>query len=203
MSRRYFPRLLTSVALPLALLMAGAAVVHAETVTVPIVPGSLDGANGADGLNPGDSGQPGGSGGSATADAGYSVPNSDPLNQASATGGNGGAGGSGRCPGTAAMAAQAAARPREQRRRLSPELPKPTRTLMAAMAAMAGSACWGYGRRGRRREFLGADVGYLRVCRSRCTILWRKWRAVRRRHRWQHRERGRRRRQHGGSERLG
>ena len=41
MSRRYFPLLLTSVALPLTLLMAGAAAVHAEIVIVPTVPGSL------------------------------------------------------------------------------------------------------------------------------------------------------------------
>ena len=60
MSRRYFPLLLTSVALPLTLLMAGAGAVHAEIVIVPTVPGSLDGANGANGVNPGDSGAPGG-----------------------------------------------------------------------------------------------------------------------------------------------
>ncbi len=47
MSRPYFRLLLTSVGLPLTLLMAGAAAVHAEIVIVPTVPGSLDGANGA------------------------------------------------------------------------------------------------------------------------------------------------------------
>ena len=48
MSRPYFSRLLTSTALPFALMAASVAGLHAEVVTVPTVPGSLDGANGAD-----------------------------------------------------------------------------------------------------------------------------------------------------------
>ena len=77
MSRRYFPLLLTSVALPLTLLVAGAAAVHAEIVLYPRVPGSWTTADGEE-MGSCDTGAPGGAGGSATADAGFSPPNSDP-----------------------------------------------------------------------------------------------------------------------------
>jgi hypothetical protein len=94
-SRSFLTRLLLTTALPLALMTADAAGVRAATVIVPTVAGSLDGANGANGVNPGDPGQPGGPGQPASADAGHLMPNSDPLNSATATGGNGGAGGNG------------------------------------------------------------------------------------------------------------
>ena len=88
---RFVRHLLLSTALPLALMTAGAVGVRAEVVTVV----GVNGANGADGVSPpGDpNGQPGGDGEAAHADAGNLVPNSDPLNQATATGGAGGAGG--------------------------------------------------------------------------------------------------------------
>ena len=46
--RSFLARLLMTSALPLAVVTAGAPQVRAETVIVPTVPGSLDGANGAD-----------------------------------------------------------------------------------------------------------------------------------------------------------
>ena len=94
-NRSFLTRLLLTTALPLALMTAGAAGVRAATVIVPTVAGSMDGANGVNGVNPGDPGQPGGPGQPASADAGHLMPNSDPLNSATATGGNGGAGGNG------------------------------------------------------------------------------------------------------------
>jgi hypothetical protein len=78
-------RLLQTTVLSLALMMASAAGVHAEDVTVQ---GSA-GVDGADGVNPGDLGQPGGDAGGATASAG----SADPINKATAIGGNGGTGG--------------------------------------------------------------------------------------------------------------
>ena len=93
LDRSSLKRLLVSTALPLALMTAGAVGVHAEIVTVV----GDNGAGGVDGVSPpGDpNGQPGGDGEAANADAGNLVPNSFPLNQATATGGNGGAGGNG------------------------------------------------------------------------------------------------------------
>ena len=95
--RSFLTGLLITSALPLAVVWAGAPKVSAETIIVPIMPGFLDGANGSDGLSPpGDpNGQPGVDGSPANADAGYSAPNDDALNSATATGGNGGAGGNG------------------------------------------------------------------------------------------------------------
>ena len=95
--RSFLTGLLITSALPLAVVWAGAPKVSAETIIVPTVPGSLDGAGGAGGVSPpGDpNGQPGVDGLPANADAGYSVPNNDALNSAAATGGNGGAGGNG------------------------------------------------------------------------------------------------------------
>ena len=95
--RSFLTRLLITSALPLAVVWAGAPKASAETIIVPAMPGFLDGANGADGVSPpGDpDGQPGGDGLPANADAGYSAPNNDALNSATATGGNGGAGGTG------------------------------------------------------------------------------------------------------------
>ncbi len=58
-TRSLSTRMLATVALPLALLSAGAARVHAETVVVPQVAGSSDGANGAGGVPPDNNGQPG------------------------------------------------------------------------------------------------------------------------------------------------
>ena len=46
MSRQHFSRLLTNTALPFALMTAGAVGLHAEVITVPAVPGSLDRARG-------------------------------------------------------------------------------------------------------------------------------------------------------------
>lgn len=77
-TRSLSTRMLATVALPLALLSAGAARVHAETVVVPQVAGSSDGANGAGGVPPDNNGQPGDPGQSANADAGFSAPNTDP-----------------------------------------------------------------------------------------------------------------------------
>src|SRR5271169_3855145 len=93
--RSFLMGLSVTSALTLALVTAGAVKVSAETIIVPTVPGSLDGGTGPDGVSPpGDpNGQPGGDGLPANADAGFSVPNSDALNSATATGGNGGAGG--------------------------------------------------------------------------------------------------------------
>ena len=54
-----------------------------------------EGAPGADGKIPGQSGTNGGSGQSVTADAGFSIPNGDLINRATATGGRGGSGGNG------------------------------------------------------------------------------------------------------------
>ena len=79
--RSFLTGLLITSALPLAVVLAGAPKVSAETIIVPTVPGSLDGANGADGASPpGDpNGQPGGDGLPANADAGYSAPRTTPL----------------------------------------------------------------------------------------------------------------------------
>jgi hypothetical protein len=73
--RSFLTRLLISSALPLAVVSTGTPRVSAETIIVPVMPGFLDGANGADGVSPpGDpDGQPGGDGSPANADAGYSV----------------------------------------------------------------------------------------------------------------------------------
>ena len=71
--------LVRATALPLVLLAAGALPAFAGSVTVT-------GANG---------GTPGGAAPPATADAGHLIPNNDPSNTATATGGNGGAGGNG------------------------------------------------------------------------------------------------------------
>ena len=93
--RSFLTGLLMTSALALAVLSAGVPKVRAETVIVPAVPGSLDGANGADGASPpgNPNGQPGVDGLPANADAGYSTPNSDALNSATVAGGDGGAGG--------------------------------------------------------------------------------------------------------------
>jgi hypothetical protein len=89
LQRSFLTRLLQTTGLSLALMMASAAGVQAEDVTLQGAPG----ANGADGVNEGDSGQPGGDGESVTANAGSGI--TSPLNKATAIGGLGGAGGSG------------------------------------------------------------------------------------------------------------
>ena len=83
--RSILMRLLQTTGLSVALMTASAAGVRAEDVTVQGAPGM----NGADGVNPGDLGQPGGAGRDATTSAG----SADPINQATAIGGNGGVGG--------------------------------------------------------------------------------------------------------------
>jgi hypothetical protein len=88
--RSFLTRLLRTTALSLALMMATAVGVRAETVTVQ----GTDGADGAVGVNL-EPGQPGGDGGGAKASAGSVNPITSPLNQATAIGGNGGKGGSG------------------------------------------------------------------------------------------------------------
>ena len=90
-SRSIFARSLMTGAASLAFVMASAAGVRAEIVTVQ----GDDGAAGADGVNPGDPGMPGGDGESVTGNAGSVHPVTAPLNQATVTGGNGGAGGKG------------------------------------------------------------------------------------------------------------
>jgi hypothetical protein len=87
MPNRFVLSLLMSVALPLSLMTVGTAAVQAEVVVVPTIPGSLDGADGANGPNPDGDGLPGDPGKPANADAG-TAPNTDPLNHASATGGD-------------------------------------------------------------------------------------------------------------------
>ena len=85
MSRRYFRQLLANTALPFALITASAAGLHAEVVTVPTAPGSLDGANGADSVT--GNGGNGSPGGDASAIANSPT---DSSNTANAFGGAGG-----------------------------------------------------------------------------------------------------------------
>ena len=68
--RTFLTPLLLTTALSLAFMMASAAGVRAEIVTVQ----GDDGAAGADGVNPGDPGMPGGDGELVTANAGSAQP---------------------------------------------------------------------------------------------------------------------------------
>jgi hypothetical protein len=76
---RFVRGLLMTAALPLGLMTAGPIAVHAEVLVVPTIPGSLDGGNGGVGPPPDANGLPGDPGQPANADAGFTVPNSDPL----------------------------------------------------------------------------------------------------------------------------
>src|SRR5690242_2352039 len=92
MLNRTVRSLVVSAVLPLGVIaLSGAA--RAETVIVPTIPGSLDGGDGGTGPGPDADGLPGGPGLPANADAGFTIPNSDALNSAIATGGAGGHGG--------------------------------------------------------------------------------------------------------------
>ena len=203
--RPLLTRVLATAALPVALMAAGSAGVHAEAVVVPQVSGSLDGANGANGVNPGDNGGPGGDGQSANADAGFSAPNGDPLNQATATGGNGGAGGSGVLPGngggggsgggaTAAAATSIVSGTGEGERLFLWRKWRSRRLRLRRWQR----------RRRRRCVFQGAGVDCLRRGRSQRVFLWWKWRLVRRRlFRYLFSGRGRRGQQRRDGERIG
>ena len=93
MPHRFVRGLLMTAALPLGLMTVGPIAVQAEVLVVPTTPGSLDGGNGGVGPPPDEDGLPGDPGQPANADAGFTVPNSDALNSATATGGAGGDGG--------------------------------------------------------------------------------------------------------------
>ena len=96
-SNVFLTGLLITSALPLAVVWAGAPKVSAETIIVPTVPGSLDGAGGAGGVSRWAT--PMASEASTdcrqTPTRATPMPNNDALNSAAATGGNGGAGGNG------------------------------------------------------------------------------------------------------------
>jgi hypothetical protein len=71
-------------------LLFGVCPTLAETITIPITPGALDGANGADGVGgPGGDGAPGGNA------SAIAIAPADFNNTAITTGGNGGTGGNG------------------------------------------------------------------------------------------------------------
>ena len=179
--RPLLTRVLATAALPVALMAAGSAGVHAEAVVVPQVSGSLDGANGANGVNPGDNGGPGGDGQSANADAGFSAPNGDPLKSGHGDRREWRRGRIGRL-------ARKWRRRRLGRRRdrgggdIDRLRGGRSRRLFLRRKWRSGRLRLKRWQRRRRRRggFQGADVGRLRRGRSQRVFLWWKWRLVRR-----------------------